>query len=50
MASGCRIEISYIDPETYASVVNHDLRKSILRALYAMTTAWASDITSCHIS
>ncbi|NLI73908.1 MAG: hypothetical protein GX369_03955 [Euryarchaeota archaeon] len=37
MDSGCRIEISYIDPETYTSIVNHDLRKSILRALYAMT-------------
>ncbi|HHT75212.1 MAG TPA: hypothetical protein PLI21_01755 [Methanomassiliicoccaceae archaeon] len=37
MASGCRIEISYIDPETYAAIVNHDLRKSILRTLYAMT-------------
>jgi len=36
MASGCRIEISYIDPETYTAIVNHDLRKSILRALYAM--------------
>jgi hypothetical protein len=30
----CRIEISYIDPVTYASVVNHDLRKRILRSLY----------------
>lgn len=37
MASGCRIEISYIDPETYTSIVNHDLRKSILRNLYAMS-------------
>ncbi len=36
MASGCRIEISYINPETYTSIVNHDLRKSILRNLYAM--------------
>lgn len=36
MASGCRIEISYIDPETYTAIVNHDLRKGILRALYAM--------------
>lgn len=36
MASGCRIEISYIDPETYTGIVNHDLRKSILRNLYAM--------------
>ena len=33
---GCRIEISYIDPETYASVVNHQMRKDILRTLYRM--------------
>lgn len=37
MDPGCRIEISYIDPEAYASIVNHDLRKNILRTLYAMT-------------
>jgi hypothetical protein len=37
MADGCRIEISYIDPETYTAIVNHDLRKSILRQLYAMS-------------
>jgi hypothetical protein len=37
MAQGCRIEISYIDPEMYTSIVNHDLRKSILRHLYAMS-------------
>ncbi|MBM4236887.1 MAG: hypothetical protein FJ151_00165 [Euryarchaeota archaeon] len=30
----CRVEIGYIDPETYVSVVNHDLRKRILVALY----------------
>ncbi|NLK25927.1 MAG: hypothetical protein GX307_05050 [Euryarchaeota archaeon] len=36
MASGCRIEISYIDPETYTAIVNHDLRKNILRTLYAL--------------
>jgi hypothetical protein len=36
MAEGCRIEISYIDPETYTAIVNHDLRKAILRNLYAM--------------
>jgi len=33
-SSGCRIEIAYIDPVTYSSVVNHPLRKEILRALY----------------
>ena len=36
MPAGCRIEISYIDPETYSSIVNHELRKEILRTLYAM--------------
>lgn len=34
--AGCRIEISYIDPDVYTSVVNHDLRRSILRNLYVM--------------
>jgi hypothetical protein len=34
--SNCRIEIAYIDPETYTSLVNHDLRKQILRTLYSM--------------
>lgn len=33
----CRIEISYIDPEAYASLVNHDLRKLILKTLYGLT-------------
>lgn len=33
-SSGCRIEIAYIDPVTYSKVVNHPLRKEILRALY----------------
>lgn len=37
MPQGCRIEISYIDPETYTAIVNHDLRKNILRTLYAMS-------------
>ncbi|WP_019178653.1 hypothetical protein [Methanomassiliicoccus luminyensis] len=36
MVSGCRIEISYVDPESYTSIVNHDLRKAILSSLYAM--------------
>lgn len=30
----CRIEISYIDPESYTAVVSHDLRRRILRELY----------------
>jgi len=30
----CRIEISYIDPEAYTSVVDHDLRRGILKELY----------------
>jgi hypothetical protein len=34
--AGCRIEISYIDPEVYTSIVNHEMRRSILRNLYAM--------------
>jgi len=33
----CRIEISYIDPDIYASVVNHELRKAILKTLYQMS-------------
>jgi hypothetical protein len=31
----CRIEISYIDPDVYASLINHDMRKSILRVLWS---------------
>lgn len=34
--AGCRIEIAYIDPVTYSSVVGHSLRKEILRVLYRM--------------
>jgi hypothetical protein len=37
LRSNCRIEIAYIDPETYTSIVNHDLRKNILKALYAQS-------------
>jgi len=33
----CKIEIGYADPETYASVVNHKLRKEILKTLYQMS-------------
>ena len=33
----CKIEIGYINPETYASVVNHRLRKEILKTLYRMS-------------
>ena len=36
MSAGCQIEISYINPETYSSIVNHELRREILRNLYAM--------------
>ncbi|MEM0448799.1 MAG: hypothetical protein QW520_03140 [Methanomassiliicoccales archaeon] len=31
---GCVIEIGCIDPETYSNIVNHPLRKEILKALY----------------
>jgi hypothetical protein len=37
VSSNCRIEIAYIDPEMYSSIVNHDMRKRILRALYGYT-------------
>jgi hypothetical protein len=37
LTSDCRIEMAYIDPETYTSIVNHDLRKSILTKLYRST-------------
>ncbi len=37
VSSNCRIEIAYIDPETYSSIVNHDMRKRILRTLYTST-------------
>jgi hypothetical protein len=33
-STGCRMEIAYIDPETYSGIVNHKMRKDILRALY----------------
>ncbi len=35
-STGCRMEIAYIDPETYSAVVNHKMRKDILRTLYRM--------------
>jgi hypothetical protein len=35
--SGCRIEVAPIDPEVYTVIVNHSLRKEILRALYVMS-------------
>ena len=34
--TGCKIEIAYIDPETYSGIVNHKMRKEILRTLYRM--------------
>ena len=30
------MEIAYIDPEAYSGIVNHKMRKDILRALYRM--------------
>jgi hypothetical protein len=30
------MEIAYIDPETYSGIVNHQMRKDILRTLYRM--------------
>lgn len=33
----CRIEISYIDPEVYTSLINHDVRKRVLKSLYDLT-------------
>ncbi len=32
--SDCRMEIAYIDPDTYTAIVNHDMRRSILNALF----------------
>jgi len=37
LTSDCRIEMAYIDPETYTSIVNHELRKRILTKLYRST-------------
>jgi hypothetical protein len=37
LTADCRIEMAYIDPETYTSIVNHDLRKRILTKLYRST-------------
>ena len=37
LTADCRIEMAYIDPETYTSVVNHDMRKRILTKLYRST-------------
>ena len=37
MRPNSRIEIACIDPETYTSIINHDLRKEILRSLYLMS-------------
>ena len=35
--TNCRIEIDYIDPQTYTALVNHDTRKEILKALYRLS-------------
>jgi len=37
LTADCRIEMAYIDPETYTSIVNHDMRKRILTRLYRST-------------
>jgi len=37
LTADCRIEMAYIDPETYTSIINHDLRKRILTKLYRST-------------
>ncbi len=37
LTADCRIEMAYIDPETYTSIVNHDMRKRILTKLYRST-------------
>ncbi len=34
--AGYRVEIAPIDPEVYTTIVNHPLRKEILRSLYLM--------------
>ncbi len=34
MANGCKIEIICLDPQTYTSIVNHEVRKKILMALF----------------
>ena len=35
--SSCKIEIDCIDPEPYTSIVNHTIRKNILKILYRIT-------------
>ncbi len=37
MSSNRRIEIEFTDPDTYSSIINHDIRKRILRTLYDST-------------
>ncbi len=36
MGCSCCIEMTYIDPEIYTAIVNHDMRKVILHSLYSM--------------
>ena len=38
MAEGCRIEIVCLDPQTYTSIANHDVRKKVLIALFEKGT------------
>ncbi|MEM3059084.1 MAG: hypothetical protein QXN93_03245 [Methanomassiliicoccales archaeon] len=37
MERACVIEVMYIDPDAYVNVVNHNLRKEIVKALYRKT-------------
>jgi hypothetical protein len=48
LKNNCRIEIQYIDPEVYTSIVNHPLRKDILRSLYVMCNT--EPITKQHLA
>jgi hypothetical protein len=36
LKNNCRIEIQFIDPEVYTSIVNHPLRKELLHSLYVV--------------
>ncbi len=34
MADSCRMEILYMDPETYTSIATHEMRQAILTKLF----------------
>ena len=34
MGENCRMEILYMDPETYTSIATHEMRQSILTKLF----------------